>query len=434
MTRRSAIVADGISKRYTKLEEKAVLLRSILPFARPKKTDFWALRDMSFSVAEGEMVGVLGRNGAGKTTLLRLLAGVTRPTEGHVTVQGPVAPLISVGVGFQREMSGRENVFLNGMLLGLTYEEVSERFDDIVAFAELHDFIDTPVKFYSSGMFMRLGFAVAIHIEPRTLLVDEVLAVGDGAFQVKCLHRMQQLRDGGTTVVLVSHALHVIRHLCPRAILIVAGRVEYDGDTPEALARYHRTLSAGPGSGVIDEHEHKMLGGATIVGSELFGTEGPSGYADPGTPLTLRVRVRFDRPVDSPAFGMFIYDADNTLVHGRTSDVYHRHRSYGPGEEAEVEVRFVCRLGGGSYRVTPVVATEDGRGTLAVDPDAVHFYVPPRPFAWGVADLESKIFVDGTDVTVVGLDTVREVDAAAGSPAAGEPQADGHVEASERHV
>ena len=232
-----AIVVDSVGKRYTKLEEQAVLLRSILPFARPKKSDFWALRDVSFRVGEGETVGVLGRNGAGKTTLLRLLAGVTRPTEGHVTVRGPIAPLISVGVGFQREMSGRENVFLNGMLLGLTYEEVSERFDDIVAFAELHDFIDTPVKFYSSGMFMRLGFAVAIHIHPRTLLVDEVLAVGDGAFQAKCLRRMQELRDGGTTVVLVSHALHAIRHLCPRALLIIGGCLEYDGETPEALAR-----------------------------------------------------------------------------------------------------------------------------------------------------------------------------------------------------
>src|SRR5690348_14860236 len=163
-----------------------MLLRSIMPFTRPQQTDYWALRDLSFDVERGETLGVIGRNGAGKTTMLRLLAGVTRPTEGRVEIHGRVAPLITVNVGFHPEMSGRENVFVNGILLGLTKRQVERRFEEIAEFAELGSFIDTPVKFYSSGMLMRLGFSVVAHVDAEILLVDEILAVGDTAFQIKC--------------------------------------------------------------------------------------------------------------------------------------------------------------------------------------------------------------------------------------------------------
>jgi len=190
----TAIAVDGAGKKYWKFEEQAMLLRSILPTGRARRSELWALRDVSFSLEQGETIGILGRNGSGKTTLLRLLAGVTRPSEGRVAVAGAVAPLISVGVGFRREMSGRENIYLNGMILGLSRQQVEERLDDIVAFAELDEFIDTPVKFYSSGMFLRLGFAVAVHTDPDVLLIDEVLAVGDAAFRAKCVERMRLIQ------------------------------------------------------------------------------------------------------------------------------------------------------------------------------------------------------------------------------------------------
>src|SRR5438552_11298765 len=211
-----AIELRQVSKRYWKLEEQAMLLRSLLPIARPKRSEIYALRDIDLAMGQGETLGIIGRNGAGKTTLLRLMAGVTQPSQGVVRTVGRVAPLISVGVGFHQEMSGRENVYVNGMLLGLSARQVAQRFDEIVGFAELEDFIDTPVKFYSSGMFMRLGFSVVAHSDPNLLVVDEVLAVGDISFQSKCLERMRSLQREGTSIVLVSHFMGAIRTLCPR--------------------------------------------------------------------------------------------------------------------------------------------------------------------------------------------------------------------------
>src|SRR5438309_1146293 len=212
-----------------------MLLRSLLPFARRTRTPIYALRDIDLAVGRGETLGIIGRNGAGKTTMLRLMAGVTQPSQGVVRTVGRVAPLISIGVGFHQEMSGRENVYVNGMLLGLSAREVEHRFDEIVAFAELEDFIDTPVKFYSAGMFMRLGFSAAVHSDPDLLVVDEVLAVGDMAFQVKCLERMRSLQGGGTSIVMVSHSMGTIRVLCPRVAVMHRGQLVFDGDPDAAV-------------------------------------------------------------------------------------------------------------------------------------------------------------------------------------------------------
>ena len=191
---RLAIGLSGVGKRYWQLRDEAMLIKSLLPGHRAEKVEHWALKDISIEVKQGETLGILGRNGAGKTTLLRLLAGVSRPTEGRVRIAGRIAPLIGVGVGFHQEMSGRENIYVNGMLLGLSRREIDGRMEQIMDFAELEGFIDTPVKFYSSGMFMRLGFSVAAHVDPEVLLVDEVLAVGDLAFQLKCFERMRALQ------------------------------------------------------------------------------------------------------------------------------------------------------------------------------------------------------------------------------------------------
>lgn len=205
-------------------------------------SEIWALRDVSFSMKRGEALGVIGRNGAGKSTLFKVLARITDPTEGRARVRGRVASLLEVGTGFQGDLSGRENVYLNGAILGMRRSEIAARFDEIVAFAEVDKFIDTPVKRYSSGMYMRLAFAVAAHLEPEILIVDEVLAVGDAAFQAKCLARMKSLPDSDRTVLFVSHNMAAIRQLCERSLLLEEGRVVFDGPTEETIDRYQQSL------------------------------------------------------------------------------------------------------------------------------------------------------------------------------------------------
>lgn len=203
---------------------------------------FWALDNVSFEVKQGEVIGIIGRNGAGKSTLLKVLSRITKPTKGSVRINGRVASLLEVGTGFHPELTGRENIFLNGAILGMRKAEIKRKFDEIVAFAEIDKFIDTPVKRYSSGMYVRLAFAVAAHLEPEILLVDEVLAVGDAAFQHKCLGQLNNIANSGRTVLFVSHNMGAVRTLCSRGILLAGGRVELEGNVQEAVAAYANQL------------------------------------------------------------------------------------------------------------------------------------------------------------------------------------------------
>lgn len=205
---------------------------------KESKNDFWALRDISFNIDQGEVVGIIGRNGAGKSTLLKILSRITDPTEGEIKISGRVASLLEVGTGFHPELSGRENIFMNGSILGMSKEEITGKFDEIVEFAEIEKFIDTPVKRYSSGMYVRLAFAIAAHLEPEILIVDEVLAVGDIEFQKKCLGKMQDVSKSGRTVLFVSHNMQAIRALVSRCILIHKGKLEYQGQTEDCITRY----------------------------------------------------------------------------------------------------------------------------------------------------------------------------------------------------
>ena len=204
---------------------------------------FWALKNVSFDVREGEVLGVIGRNGAGKSTLLKILSRITEPTEGRVTVRGRVASLLEVGTGFHPELTGRENIFLNGAVLGMGRAEIRRKFDEIVAFADVEKFLDTPVKRYSSGMYVRLAFAVAAHLEPEILIIDEVLAVGDAEFQRKCLGKMQDVAGSGRTVLFVSHNMAAITSLCHRALLLADGKITLEGKTAEVVAHYSSTLT-----------------------------------------------------------------------------------------------------------------------------------------------------------------------------------------------
>ena len=208
-----------------------------------KEERFFALQGVSFEVNPGEVVGIIGENGAGKSTLLKILSGITEPTAGRIEITGRTSSLLEVGTGFHSELTGRENIFLNGALLGMRKEEIRKKFDEIVAFSEVEKFIDTPVKHYSSGMYVRLAFAVAAHLEPEILIVDEVLAVGDARFQKKCLGRMDEIGKEGRTVLLVSHNMQVIQSLCRRAILLNDGKIEFDGGVVSAVTEYSRSFS-----------------------------------------------------------------------------------------------------------------------------------------------------------------------------------------------
>jgi lipopolysaccharide transport system ATP-binding protein len=307
----------GGSHRYVALRDVVTdkvksLLRSPASALRsPSREEFWALRDVSFEVQQGEAVGIIGRNGAGKSTLLKLLSRITKPTKGRIEIEGRVASLLEVGTGFHPELTGRENIFLNGAILGMSRVEIKRKFDEIVAFAEVEKFLDTPVKRYSSGMYMRLAFAVAAHLEPEILIVDEVLAVGDAQFQKKCLGKMEEVSSAGRTVLFVSHNLAAVRALCKKGILLKNGRVELCGAVAAVADAY--ALATNP----PEEMSHtvafpKPAGGRLSVWIEsatVLCNGEPGATIQMGDRLGLAVRFRASKPVDQPILGLLIRSA-----------------------------------------------------------------------------------------------------------------------------
>jgi lipopolysaccharide transport system ATP-binding protein len=235
--------------------------------------EVWALKDVSFEIKRGEAVGIIGRNGAGKSTLLKILSRITEPSTGRVTIKGRVASLLEVGTGFHPELSGRENIYLNGTILGMTRAEIKQKFDEIVAFAEVEKYLDTPVKRYSSGMYVRLAFAVAAHLEPEILVVDEVLAVGDAQFQKKCLGKMGDVAKEGRTVLFVSHNMAAVENLCRRAVVLDQGLIRFAGTQTAAISEYQRSFSASQAS-LKDRTDRKGTGEVRVVGIEFRDIEG----------------------------------------------------------------------------------------------------------------------------------------------------------------
>lgn len=239
-----AITFESVHKYFYFQHQKTVKELAQALFKRQKTLErVHALNDVSFTINSGETVGIIGKNGAGKSTLLKLIAGVSSPTEGNIAIEGKVAPLIELGAGFHYELTGRENIFLNGVIMGLKEKYIQKKFHEIVAFAEVKEFIDTPLKYYSSGMQMRLAFAVAVFTNPEILLVDEILAVGDEGFQKKCLDKMNEFKKNGTTIVYVSHAMNTVAEFCDRVIYLEQGRVKYDGEAREGVGMYRNEFT-----------------------------------------------------------------------------------------------------------------------------------------------------------------------------------------------
>jgi len=377
-------------KRFTKYDDNPMLVTAALRLrTRTRRSQLWAVRHLEMEVTEGECFGVIGRNGSGKSTMLQMLAGVTAPTEGRVAIRGRVAPLISVGVGFHPELTGRENVYVNGTILGLQRSEIDAKLDEIIDFAEIEKFIDTPVKFYSSGMVVRLGFSVAVQSRPDVLLVDEVLAVGDIAFQAKCGIRMKEIRDVGTTVVVVTHNLNMVRQMCGRALLLHDGEVKYSGDTAEAITRYHTLLDEAR-EPEDDPTAEQVLGGvAHITTIELLGSDGrPTALVAAGDEIAFRVEAAFEQPVEEPVVGITLHTAAGTPVY------YDDSHDLRPGAVPAGGV-LSCRLHlradfpTGTYTVSFAVRSGWAGPILAVSP-LMSFYVDGRPMVHGVADFRVR--------------------------------------------
>jgi len=284
--------------------------------SRPDNT-LWALKDVSFNIAEGEVVGIIGRNGAGKSTLLKVLSKITHPTSGRMKVKGRVASLLEVGTGFHEELTGRENIFLNGSILGMKKGEVISKLDSIISYAGVERFVDTPIKRYSSGMRLRLGFAVAAHLDPDVLIVDEVLAVGDAGFQKKCLDSMEEMRSGGRTVLFVSHNMAAVENLCTRGIWIDGGRVRQDGPTREVIESYMSTFADAQQSADLSQVHSSRRGSGEIryTAIEFLGAGGqPQSLIRSGDRLLMRFYFEAKQTVLRPSFGFRLFTEMGTLV------------------------------------------------------------------------------------------------------------------------
>lgn len=314
------------------------LLRGQAGGAAELNEQIWAIRDISFQINTGEVVGIIGRNGAGKSTLLKILSGITDPTKGYADLYGRIGSLLEVGTGFHPELTGRENIFLYGAILGMRRHEIERKLDEIVAFAEIDKFLDTPVKHYSSGMYVRLAFSVAAHLEPEILLVDEVLAVGDMAFQRKCLGKMDDVAQAGRTVVFVSHNMGLLQQLCERGIYLQDGTVHTDGTIREAVDAYLHTLEQGHSQILSNRTDRKGQGLSQLVGVDITGSQNGSSMLRSGHPARFVFSV--DPLLSGMACNFFIYD---TIGQPVTS---FRSRVRGPGDTSEPgnDSKFICDL------------------------------------------------------------------------------------------
>jgi lipopolysaccharide transport system ATP-binding protein len=382
-----AIRVENLSKRYRiGQRERYLALRDVLaraltapfrifssnsrPDSRNPRSDYiWALKDVSFEVKQGEVVGIIGRNGAGKTTLLKILARITRPTSGYAEVRGRVGSLLEVGTGFHPELTGRENVYLSGAVLGMTKREIDRKFDEIVDFAGVAEFIDTPLKYYSTGMQMRLAFAVAAHLEPEILLVDEVLAVGDLEFQKKCLGKMEDVSRGGRTVLFVSHQMNQIRRLCERVIWLDAGSIVKIGTTAEVMSAYEAVMTSG--EWLRWERGDTPRVKARFVRWEIVGSskEQPNVLYNLG-PVSLRLVLKVYEHLRQCHHGINLWNSENQILWGWAAN----NLSFDPGEYHLLYTLPMLPLLPGNYTIHTSLYDENG----LVD---VWYWTPPLVIA-----------------------------------------------------
>ena len=449
MSSDAAIEVDALSKCYRIFDRPSARLKQSM-MARVQRLrgqppphyyrEFWALRDVSFSILPGQAVGIVGRNGSGKSTLLQMVCGTLEPSGGTVRTRGRITALLELGSAFNPEFSGRENVFLNAAVLGFTRTEAATRFDAIVDFADVGDFIDQPVKTYSSGMRLRLAFAVQAQLDPDILVVDEALAVGDARFQAKCFARLRQLKDNGTTILLVSHATEQIVTHCDSAILLDRGRKQMEGAPRDVVNRYldllfgrerqtgsvedtsiapatspdveqpsgapaaqtHTALAASStrfeGRPNYNPHEYRWGDGAASIVDFVLDADGrryPSGI-DTGAAIRLSLTIRFERHVVRPILGVTIKTKEGVTVFGTNTeklDCLEMHEFGEAGTTVTTEIDFVGRLAPGDYFVSLGLASRGAEGVVPHDRryDAIHLHVRHNGRIFGLADLDMRI-------------------------------------------
>jgi ABC-type polysaccharide/polyol phosphate transport system ATPase subunit len=400
------ILVDRVSRRFRVYPKAQRTLKdAILSGGRTGARDVWALRDVSLQVDPGDAVGLVGRNGSGKTTLLRLMSQIVKPTTGRVATGGRVASLLELGAGFHADFTGRENVYLNGSIHGLSRSRVSEVMDEIVAFAELEEFIDLPVRTYSSGMYMRLGFSVAAHIEADVLLLDEVFAVGDEQFQRKCFGKIAEFKNRGGTILFVSHDAQAVERLCDRAVLLRQGSVAFDGPTSDAIAEYRRLLAADASPDELEGGLREWgTGEARILSASLLDVDGDERLQfAAGEPMTVRLVVEAEPGIDAPVVTLELRD-DGGLVLGSVAQET-RELGWEQGSGMR-ELRFRLDrlpLADGRFHLRVALAdAASGRLLHSLD-DVVRFFVFPSGAETGA------VLLDGTW-------SLQEIDAAAPIP------------------
>ena len=384
------ISVEGVARRFRVHARDARTLKDLfVQRGQTQATDVWALRDVSAEIARGEAVGLIGRNGSGKTTLLRIIAGIIKPTAGRARTEGRIGSLLELGAGFHLDFTGRENVFLNGAIQGLRRSDIKQRFDEIVAFAELENAIDRPVRTYSSGMTMRLGFAIAAFLDADILLLDEVFAVGDEAFQRKCFGRIFAFKEKGGTIVFVSHDASAVERLCERSIFLEGGHVAFDGPTREAVVRYRRALAddANPAERGAGLREWGS-GEASIAAASVVGQEGTDRLQFlSGEPFELRVSIGADG-VPPPRLQLELRDDAGILVAGHAVDLRGLGWTSGNGDR---DVRFqigALPLAEGRFHLRLGLTDEAGEHVYHWLDDALVFVVYPGDDMRGVVRFE----------------------------------------------
>ena len=391
------MLVQNVSKLYRLYDKPSDRLFELVPFRRRRyHAEFWALRNVTVHVGAGEILGIVGPNGSGKSTLLQVASGILQPTSGRVAAEGRIAALLELGAGFNPEFSGRENVYLNGEILGLSRRETERIFPKIEAFAEIGEFIDRPVKEYSSGMYVRLAFATAIHVEPEILIVDEALAVGDAIFANRCLQKLEELKDRKVTILFVSHDLGLVKRLCHRAVLMIRGEVAAEGTPGEVVNRYvglvHDQQS-------LDVERSELTGNyrhgdrtSEIRKIRLLNASGEETHTvTAGETVTVEIAASFARDCEQPMVGMLIRNRLGIEVFGTNTRIEGIDLGeFGTGDLLTVRFRFECRLTRQEYTLTAATQYRDGRSQDWLD-DALQFTVADQHDAAGVARFRTEV-------------------------------------------
>lgn len=401
------VLVQHVSKVYPLFRRPSDRVREMLPFGVRRRTDFWALRNVSLRVEKGEVLSLVGPNGSGKSTLLQIISGIVQPTSGRVLIEGRVAALLELGAGFNPEFSGRENVYLNGEIMGLSRQEVAHAFPRIEEFAGIGDFIDRPVKEYSTGMYVRLAFSTAIHVDPEVLIVDEALAVGDAIFANRCVQKFEELKKRGVTVLFVSHDLGLVKRLSDRAIFMLNGEVAAEGSPSDVVNRYIGYVLERQQPGDRPEAEDESPkgtfrhgDGASRIGSvEMLNAKGEvSRSFAAGEPVTIRVRATFAIDVENPVVGILIRNRLGIDVFGTNTGVERITLGFmRRGQSIELDFHLNCHLTRQEYTLTAATQHSDGSSQDWVD-DALQFTVVDEKDIAGLVNLHPEIEFRRIDV------------------------------------